>query len=65
MAQSISDEYIERYRKAIAEYEPYPLSVLDELMFDDDRFDDNRIYATWALKQLLENGISIENNETA
>ncbi len=61
MAQSISDEYIKRYREAIAEYEPYPLSTLDELAFDDESLDDNRIYATWALKQLLENNIPIED----
>ena len=60
MVQNISDEDIKDFRKAIAEYEPYPLSVLDELEFDDNRYDDNRIYATWAKKRLLECGIPIE-----
>lgn len=65
MVQSISDENIKRFRDAIAKYEPYPLSVLNEIGFDDDTFDDNRVYATYALKRLLENGIPIEDNETA
>ena len=62
MAQSISDENIQYFRELIAKYEPYPLEILDDLMFDDTRYDDQRIQATYAKKRLLECGIPLSED---
>lgn len=65
MAQGISAENIKLFREAIAKYEPYPLSVLHEIGFDDYSFDDNRVYATYAKKRLLECGIPLTEDDPA
>lgn len=59
MARNITSENIAFYRGLLAQYEPYPLEVLDDLMFDDTRYDQNRIDATIAKKRLIECGISL------
>lgn len=64
MAQSISNENIKYFRDLIAKVEPYPLEVLNDLMFDDTRYDDQRILATYAKKRLLECGIPLTTEQT-
>ena len=59
MARNFTSEEIAFYRELLSKYEPYPLEVLDDLMFDDTRYDQNRIDATIAKKRLLECGIVI------
>ena len=59
MARNITSENITFYRGLLAQYEPYPLEILDDLMFDDTRYDRNRIDATIAKKRLIECGIPL------
>ncbi len=65
MARNITSESISFYKDLLAKYEPYPLEILDDLMFDDTRYDQNRIDATFAKKRLLECGIPLTDDEPA
>lgn len=58
MASAMSKETAKIFIQYVKENEPYPLSVLDDLMFDDKRFDDGRVLATEILKKLLDAGYS-------
>ena len=68
MALIISSSQVDSFRALIREFEPYPLEVLENLMIDDDRYDENRINATIAKKMLIDCGIPLEcenpNNES-
>lgn len=56
MAYAISSETADFFKSFLKEHEPYPVSVFDNLMFDDNRFDDERLQATMALICLLKAG---------
>ena len=43
MASIISSSQVDSFRALIREIEPYPLEVLEDLMIDDNRYDENRI----------------------
>lgn len=58
MGYVISKEAYDEFVSYIKAYEPYPLSVLDDLMLDDNRYDDLRYSSTMALKVLLDAGYS-------
>jgi predicted kinase len=62
MDTSITNEQISFFKSVIKKYKPYPLDILDKLMYDDNRYDDNRLLATRAKKILLEHGIEIEKS---
>ena len=68
MAHIISSSQVDSFRALIREFEPYPLEVLENLMIDDDRYDENRINATIAKKMLIDCGIPLkcdnQNNES-
>ncbi len=68
MASIISSSQVDSFRALIREIEPYPLEVLEDLMIDDNRYDENRINATIAKKMLIDCGIPLEcenpNNES-
>ena len=68
MALIISSSQVDSFRALIREFEPYPLEVLENLMIDDDRYDENRINATIAKKMLIDCGIPLkcdnQNNES-
>ena len=66
MASNISNELIEMLKTALKKADPYPVEFLDELGFDDLRFDLNspekdRINASLAKKFLVEHGIIIND----
>ena len=48
LASHISNTQAAKLMALIEEYEPYPFEVLDDLMIDDNRYDENRINATIA-----------------
>ncbi len=58
MASNISAEQVKQLKNLIAQYAPYPIEILDDYMFDDKQYDENRIDATIAKKILTENNIS-------
>lgn len=58
MASNISAEQVKQLKNLVAEYDPYPIEILDEYMFDDKQYDENRIDATIAKKILMENDIT-------
>lgn len=60
MASTISKEAAAEFISYIREHEPYPVSILDDLMFDDNRYDDRRLSATIAMKVLLDSGFTEE-----
>ena len=68
MASIISSSQVDSFRALIREIEPYPLEVLENLMIDDDRYDENRINATIAKKMLIDCGIPLkcdnQNNDS-
>ena len=68
MAHIISSSQVDSFRALIREFEPYPLEVLENLMIDDDRYDENRINATIAKKMLIDCGIPLkcdnQNNDS-
>ena len=59
MASSITKEQIELFKWLISKYEPYSFDVLDKVGYDKDNYDDDRLFATYAKKILIENGIEI------
>lgn len=61
MAFVISSEDAELFKRYLRETEPYPLQILDELMFDDKRYEEGRLLATSVLKLLLNAGYSQED----
>lgn len=63
MALNISSSQIDSLKAIIREFKPYPLEVLEDLMIDDKRYDENRINATIAKKMLLECGIPLTDEE--
>lgn len=58
MASAISSDTLDFFREILQMCEPYPLSVLDDMMLDDKRFDERRLGATEALKCLIDAGYS-------
>ena len=60
MASIISSSQVDSFRALIREFEPYPLEVLEDLMIDDNRYDENRINATIAKKILIDCGIPLK-----
>lgn len=60
MDTSITNEQISFFKSIIKKYQPYPLDILNKLMYDDSRYDENRLLATRAKKILLEHGIKSE-----
>lgn len=63
MALTITNELISRYRELISKYEPYPLSILENIGFDNDGYDEKRVLATIAKKRLFECGIQLEDEK--
>ena len=61
MESRITNEQIALFKDFLRKYEPYPLEVLKKLQYDDDDFDEDRVFATRAKKILLENGIDISD----
>lgn len=66
MASNISNELLEMLKYALKKAAPYPVEYLDEIGYDDPRFDlenpeKDRINATIAKKFIEENGIDIYN----
>ncbi len=62
MESNISKELIDMFYLALNKAEPYPIEYLEEIGFDDKRFDDDypekdRINATLAKKYLLQYGL--------
>ena len=60
MASIISSSQVDSFRALIREFEPYSLEVLEDLMIDDNRYDENRINATIAKKMLIDCGIPLK-----
>lgn len=65
MESNMSKELIDMMFIALKKADPYPIEYLDELGYDDPRYEDNysdkdRINATIAKKFLIENGINID-----
>ena len=52
------DCYSNNAKHFLEKHEPYPVSLLDGMMFDDKRFDEERLKATMALICLLRAGFS-------
>ena len=59
MEHPITEKQIEFFKMVIKKYEPYPLDILNKIRYDENRYDENRLAATWAKKHLLEHGIDI------
>ena len=60
MDSVMSSETAEFFKRFIKDNQPYPITVLDDLMFDDNRFDEKRLDATFALECLLKAGFTEE-----
>ena len=60
MGSIMSSETAEFFKQFIKDNQPYPITVLDDLMFDDNRFDEKRLDATFALECLLKAGFAEE-----
>ncbi len=65
MESNISKELIDMMFTALKKAEPYPIEYLDELGYDDHRYEDDyserdRINATIAKKFFIENGVNID-----
>ena len=58
MASVMSNADVEFFKHFLKEHEPYSVSVFDNMMFDDKRFDEDRLRATMALICLLKAGFS-------
>ena len=54
----ISEDEVERNKEYIKRHQPYPISILDGLLFDDKRYTSDRILSTFILKQFLVAGYS-------
>lgn len=58
MASDIPADMVELFKRFLNDVEPYPISVLDDLMLDDKRYDHWRVFATYVLKHMLDAGFS-------
>lgn len=58
MASVMSNEDAEFFKHFLEKHEPYSATVIDGMMFDDKRFDEERLKATMALICLLKAGFS-------
>lgn len=60
MEHPITEKQIEFFKMIISQYEPYTMDVLDKVSYDDNRYDEKRLAATWAKKHLLEHGVKLD-----
>ena len=63
MDSNITKKQIDLCRYILSKYDPYPIEVLKNLSFDDDKYDENRVSATMAKKILLDNNIPLTDEE--
>lgn len=59
MELNITKEQIEFFKYIISLAEPYPFEVLDDVGYEDNRYDEIRLNSTRAKKLLIEHGIEI------
>ena len=58
MASAMPKEMAEEFIDFLKDHEPYPSSIWNDFMFDDKRYEDDRLVATQVLECLLRAGYS-------